>query len=73
MSTKKQLTEKSIQTYYDYLVKILIGFGYNRYREYFEYAINGAKTTYSAADVKRLRSELKHRIEDDYGVYMMIL
>jgi hypothetical protein len=73
MSTKKQLTEKSIQTYYDYLVKILIAFGYNRYREYFEYAINGAKTTYSAADVKRLRSELKHRIEDDYGVYLMIL
>lgn len=73
MSTKKQLTEKSIQTYYDYLVKILITFGYNRYREHFEYAMNGAKTTYSAADVKRLKSELKHRIEDDYGVYMMIL
>lgn len=73
MSTKKQLTEKSIQTYYDYLVKILIGFGYNRYREHFEHAINGAKTTYSAADVKRLRSELKHRIEDDYGVYMCML
>lgn len=73
MSTKKQLTEKSIQTYYDYLVKILIAFGYNRYREYFKYAMNGAKTTYSAVDVKRLRSELKHRIECDYGEYMYML
>lgn len=73
MSTKKQLTEKSIQTYYDYLVKILITFGYNRYREHFKYAMNGAKTTYSAVDVKRLRSELKYRIERDYGEYMYML
>ena len=73
MSTKKQLTEKSIQTYYDHLVKILIAFGENRFREHFKYAMKGAKTTYSAADVKKLRSELKHRIEHDYGVYLMIL
>lgn len=63
---KKELTEKSIQSYLDYLVNIRIWYGNKRCREHFKYVMNGAKHSFSAADCKRLKAELLRRIDGEY-------
>lgn len=61
---KKDITEKTIESYMNYLLNIRICYGSRRCMENLKYAINGAKTTYSAEAVKRLKVELTRRLSE---------
>ena len=63
---KRELQEENILKYLDYLVQIKIAYGSDRCAEHLKYCLNGARTNYSAADVKRLKAELIRRIPEEY-------
>ena len=63
---KKSLTEKTIQTYVDYLVDIRVKYGYNQYIEKFKTAMIAARETHSRTDVMKLKSAILQRIDIAY-------
>ena len=63
---KRELKEENILNYLDYLVQIKIAYGSERCTEHLKYCLKGARENYSAADVKRLKAELIHRIPEEY-------
>ena len=63
---KRELREENILNYLDYLVQIRIAYGSDRCVEHMKYCIKGARTNYSATDVKRLNAELIRRLPEEY-------
>ena len=59
---KKEITEKTIEHYMNYLLNIRICYGSARCMEHLKYAINGAKENYTPDAVKQLKVELKSRL-----------
>lgn len=69
---KKELTEKSIETYVSYLTEIRLCYGTECYLEHLKRVLNGIKYTYSV-DIKKLRSDLLHLVDDEYNKRLLVL